>query len=206
MQIRSMRSHSFGRTLLALLVTLVKPASAAVVHTFTVSDIPFEAYVIDGQDNPTLTLTRGQTYVFNVNTPGHPFWVKSVQGITQANAYNDGVTNNGVQVGMLTFAVPPDAPSTLFYNCEFHAPMTGVIDIVDASPAVTETPSPTPTPVPTVVGDCAGTGAVSVADLITLVSIALGNAEPSACPLGIPSGSEVDIPLIVRAVNNALTI
>jgi hypothetical protein len=200
-----MKSQRFGKTLLALVVTLVAPASATDVQTFTVTDIPFEAYVIDGQDNPTLTLIRGQTYVFNVNTAGHPFWVKSVQGTTQANAYNDGVTDNGVQVGMLTFAVPLSAPSTLYYNCEFHAPMTGVINIVDPSPTVAATPSPTPTPTPEVVGDCAGVGSVTVADLITFVNIALGNALPSACPDGIPSGSAVDIGLIIRAVNNALT-
>ncbi len=201
-----MKSQRLGKTLLAIIVTLVAPARAADVQTFTVGDIPFQAYVIDGQDNPTLTLIRGQTYVFNVDTPGHPFWVKSVQGITQANAYNDGVTNNGVQSGMLTFAVSLDAPSTLYYNCEFHAAMTGVIGIVDPTPTVAATPSPTATPVPVLEGDCAGAGTVSVPDLITLVNIALGNALPSACPQGIPSGSPVDIALIVRAVVNALAI
>jgi hypothetical protein len=54
------------------------------------------------------------------------------------------------------------------------------------------------------VGDCAGTGTVAINDLITLVNIALGSAQPSACPHGVPSGAEVDIALIVRAVNNVL--
>ena len=40
--------------------------------------------------------------------------------------------------------------------------------------------------------------------LLTLVGIALGNARPSACPNGVPSGAEVDIALILQAVNNAL--
>jgi hypothetical protein len=38
-----------------------------------------------------------------------------------------------------------------------------------------------------------------------MVNIALGNAQPSACPHGIPSGAEVDIALIIQAVNNALS-
>ena len=54
-------------------------------------------------------------------------------------------------------------------------------------------------------GDCDGTGTVAVNDLITLASIALGNANVSACPHGIPSGTAVDISLIIQAVNNALS-
>jgi hypothetical protein len=42
-------------------------------------------------------------------------------------------------------------------------------------------------------------------ELLTLVNIALGKAQPSAaCPHGVPSGADVDITLIIRAVNNAL--
>jgi len=36
------------------------------------------------------------------------------------------------------------------------------------------------------------------------VNITLGVADTSACPHGIPSGVDVDITLIVKAVNNAL--
>ena len=55
------------------------------------------------------------------------------------------------------------------------------------------------------VGDCDGSGDVTVNELITLVNIDLGTADASACPNGIPSGAEVDIALIIQAVNNALT-
>ncbi len=65
------------------------------------------------------------------------------------------------------------------------------------------TPTPTPIPVPCV-GDCDGTGNVTVNEIITLVNIALGNAEASACVHGVPSGAEVDVTLIIQAVNNAL--
>jgi hypothetical protein len=53
-------------------------------------------------------------------------------------------------------------------------------------------------------GDCDGSGDVTVNELITMVNIALGNAQPSACSSGIPSGVEVDIALIIQAVNAAL--
>jgi hypothetical protein len=38
----------------------------------------------------------------------------------------------------------------------------------------------------------------------TLVNIALGDAQPSACPDGVPSGAGVNIALIIQAVTNAL--
>ena len=45
---------------------------------------------------------------------------------------------------------------------------------------------------------------VTIGELITLVNIALGSAQPSACAHGIPNGAAVDIALIIQAVNNAL--
>ena len=47
------------------------------------------------------------------------------------NQYNEGITNNGASIGKLTFTVPNDAPSTLYYNCQYHGSMTGKINIVD---------------------------------------------------------------------------
>jgi hypothetical protein len=56
----------------------------------------------------------------------------------------------------------------------------------------------------TCVGDCDGGRTVTVNEIITMVNIALGNAQPPACPHGVSSGAEVDIALIIQAVNNAL--
>jgi hypothetical protein len=58
---------------------------------------------------------------------------------------------------------------------------------------------------PSCAGDCSNDGQVTIDELITLVNIALGNAQPSACPHGVPSGAEVNVALIIQAVNNALT-
>lgn len=82
-------------------------------------------------ENPNFTLERGKSYTFQINSPGHPFLIKSVQGNGTANIYNGGVTNNGIISGTITFTVPTTAPDTLFYNCEFHGAMTGVITITD---------------------------------------------------------------------------
>jgi hypothetical protein len=71
------------------------------------------------------------------------------------------------------------------------------------TPTHTLVPTATPPP-PSCTGDCDGSGEVTVNEIITLVNIGLGNAQPSACPHGVPSGTEVDIALIIQAVNNAL--
>jgi CSLREA domain-containing protein len=54
------------------------------------------------------------------------------------------------------------------------------------------------------VGDCDGTRSATIDEIITLVNIALGNAGASACPHGVPSGADVDVALIIQAVNVAL--
>lgn len=94
------------------------------------------SYIFNGNgqndaENPELTLERGKTYTFTVNASGHPFYIKSVQGNTTADAYESGVTGNGTENGTVTFEVPMDAPDTLYYNCQFHSAMTGVLNIVD---------------------------------------------------------------------------
>jgi len=47
------------------------------------------------------------------------------------NAYNSGVTNNGIDNGTITFVVPYDAPSTLYYICQFHSGMAGTINVTN---------------------------------------------------------------------------
>jgi len=112
---------------------------AQATTTFTVTNNGITSYVIDGTNNPNLKLLRGQTYVFQVNAVGHPFWIKSIQSTGTGNAFNNGVTSNGTQSGSVTFVVPMDAPSTLFYDCEFHPSMTGQLDIANPTPALQQT-------------------------------------------------------------------
>jgi hypothetical protein len=101
--------------------------------TYTVTNSGSSAYTINSSSNPTLTLQRGGTYTFNVSASGHPFWIKTAQTTGIGSAYNTGVTNNGAESGTITFTVPNNAPSTLYYICQFHSSMTGVINIVDGT-------------------------------------------------------------------------
>jgi hypothetical protein len=89
------------------------------------------AYTINDQQNPELTLKRGITYTFELKATGHPFWIKTKNATGKTNAYENGVTGNGTERGILTFAVPKDAPALLHYNCEVHDTMNNMIHVID---------------------------------------------------------------------------
>ena len=92
-------------------------------------------YVISNKNDPTLTLERGKTYEFNIDASGHPFWIKTVSSRGTGNSYSDGITNNGTSNGIIVFKVPDDAPDQLYYNCQIHSSMNGIIKIVDTNPS-----------------------------------------------------------------------
>ncbi len=111
-----------------------QPENESVVYSVTNSGAV--SYIFNGDGltdavNPDLTLTRGETYEFDVTAPGHPFLMKTVQSIGTENTYTNGVDNNGASEGKVTFTVPMEAPDTLYYICEFNSPMTGTLNIVD---------------------------------------------------------------------------
>jgi hypothetical protein len=105
--------------------------------TYTVTNDGTTSYLINSAPNPILTLQKGGTYTFNVSTfdgeGGLPFWIKTSQVTGTSSSYDTGVTNNGTENGTITFTVPNNAPSTLYYICQYNDLMTGIINIVDGS-------------------------------------------------------------------------
>lgn len=89
--------------------------------------------------NPTITLQRGQTYVFSNSTGSHPF---EIQDNELGAPYDSGVTNNNT-VGDVIFVVPMDAPDTLKYACTVHSGMTGLINVLSAAGEAGPTPDVT---------------------------------------------------------------
>ena len=87
-------------------------------------------------NDPTLTLSRGHTYIFeNRNSSGaHPFYIKtSIANGGTNDAYNTGVTNNGGAGGTeIVFTVPHDAPDLLYYQCSSHINMAGELKVAGA--------------------------------------------------------------------------
>ena len=93
------------------------------------------AYLVDFISNPTLTLARGNTYVFNIDTQGvYPFWIKTSPTTGTGDAYSIGVTRNGATAGLVTFVVPQDAPDTLYYISQTVSNMGGRINVIDGTP------------------------------------------------------------------------
>lgn len=101
--------------------------------SLTVLNNGISDFIISNKNDPIITLERGKTYEFDVNSPSNPFWIKTSQMTGTGDAYSNGVTNNGITSGKLTFTVPSDAPSVLYYNCQIHSEMTGKINIVDTN-------------------------------------------------------------------------
>jgi hypothetical protein len=103
----------------------------------------------ENEKNPIITLYRGNTYKFDVNAQGHPFWIMtepykskvSVDGST-STIFNTGITNNGADKGTVTFTVPTSgAPDTLYYQCGNHDAMYGILQIKDATAATAIDPA-----------------------------------------------------------------
>ena len=109
---------------------LKNPGSSAGT-TFVVTNSGSGAWLIDSVSNPTLNLVRGATYTFQVNvSAAHSFWIQTSSGsYNAANVVTSGITNNGTNLGYITYQVPADAPSTLYYNCGTHVAMVGTINI-----------------------------------------------------------------------------
>jgi VCBS repeat-containing protein len=93
------------------IVTITVQASNAIDFTVTSPGFFFQFTGLSGA-NPLLTLQRGRTYRFRINTAAiHPFEI--------LDAPPGSVTNNNINDGILTFTVPPGEGSYR-YNCTLH--------------------------------------------------------------------------------------
>jgi hypothetical protein len=96
------------------------------------SDYTFTGPGFTGSEfDPTIYLIRGKKYRFTNTMGAHPFRIQSTPNGSLGTQYNDGITNNDVLNGTLTWEVRHNAPSTLYYQCTAHAAMGGVIYILN---------------------------------------------------------------------------
>jgi hypothetical protein len=97
--------------------------------------------------DPTITLVRGRTYTFQLNTSGsHPFFIGTA---VQSGIAPAGVSgNNGASSGTITFVVPTNAVNCVYY-CTVHS-FSGSIVMVNP---------PTP-PIPRIISFTIGTNIV----------------------------------------------
>ena len=73
-----------------------------------------------------LIFKNGSEIVFNVNSPGHPFVIKSQPGIGKKNILKE-VQNNNISKGVVKWT--PTSPGTYYYQCIKHKNMYGKIII-----------------------------------------------------------------------------
>jgi len=105
------------------------------VSAFTVTNQNSDAWVFtpDGSSaNPIIKLFRGATYKFEVNAPGHPFYIKLAKTTGALDQYEEGITNNGTENGAVVFTIPKGAPDILYYTCGVHQEMQGIFEIKNA--------------------------------------------------------------------------
>ena len=108
--------------------------------TITVTNNGLGAYTFSNkidQNNPDIIVYKGCTYNFEIDAPGHPFYIKTQYGTGTGDQFDSTyVTNNGASEGTVTLRVPASDSSTtvdnvLFYQCENHVAMKGRIIIKD---------------------------------------------------------------------------
>ena len=124
----------------SLEIDSVGPSAVAEYSVTNNAQAAYEFRHRENENNPILTLYRGNTYKFNVDAKGHPFWImtepyksKVAEDGSTSTIYSTGVTNNGTDKGLVTFTVPTSgAPDTLYYQCGNHNAMYGVLQIKDA--------------------------------------------------------------------------
>jgi len=101
-------------------------------------------FYLDGVTKPTITLNRGETYVFyqkamsNATSTGHPLKFSETLNGT-GGEYTDGVTvtgaidtSTGTSTRVVTFTVPSNAPPILYYYCPNHINMGAAITVQDS--------------------------------------------------------------------------
>ena len=108
------------------------PSGTFVFNVSANNSNDYRVSVTDSNDDqfgfdPTIKVKVGDDITFNVDSPGHPFYLKSATGTGTDNQLSD-VNNNGSENGTITWKVPADSSgSTFYYLCSVHGAMQGAI-------------------------------------------------------------------------------
>ena len=112
--------------------------TATNTYNISVSAQSSSNYILSGTDqngnvsgnDPSISAKVGDTLNFEVNAPGHPFYlIRISNGSTDSNNLVDGVSNNGASSGTVSWT--PSVAGTYYYLCEFHSSMLGTITITE---------------------------------------------------------------------------
>ena len=89
-------------------------------------------YTINGREGAPLCLIPGQEYLFDIETPGHPFYLTTDEtGGLGAEDAGERIFMQPIVSGKVRVRVPDtDWPDHLFYQCRLHAKMGGRVDVL----------------------------------------------------------------------------
>ncbi|NBP58888.1 hypothetical protein EBU71_20550, partial [bacterium] len=79
--------------------------------------------------NQNFDVRVGEIVEFSVNTPGQPFWIKTLQITGVGNAVSTGITNNGATSGSIIWDTTNITPGTYYYISQNSSIMTGTITV-----------------------------------------------------------------------------
>ena len=122
------------KNLLITLTLLISFSSFSQDYSISVTADSRNDYKLAGMDSNgeingldvDLIFKNGSEIVFNVNSPGHPFVIKSQPGIGKKNILKE-VQNNNISKGVVKWI--PTSPGTYYYQCIKHKNMYGKIII-----------------------------------------------------------------------------
>ena len=126
--------------------TIVDPTDVeTVTYTVTVANVGgVNIFLINGVNNPVITMKRGSTYIFNQSdnsNVGHPLRIKSAAG-GQQTTINAGTL--GTVATVTNEPAYPSAPNNLRYYCTVHGNAMGnTITMNDPNTTTEETTTTT---------------------------------------------------------------
>ena len=110
--------------------------TASSTYNITVTAQSSSNYALSGTDqngsvsgnDPSVSIKVGDTFNFNLNVPGHPFFIIiNSNGGFESNNLPSGITNNGASTGTVSWT--PTEAGTYYYICEYHPSMIGTITV-----------------------------------------------------------------------------
>ena len=105
-------------------------------YNLTVTAQSSSNYALSGSDqngnvsgnDPSISIKVGDTFNFDLNVPGHPFFIIiNSNGGFESNNLPSGITNNGASTGTVSWT--PTEAGTYYYICEYHPSMIGTITV-----------------------------------------------------------------------------
>ena len=118
--------------LLSLLLGFSVPAIAeSKTYNINVSAEDYRNYILSGTDrngsvtgnDPTITINKGDTIIFNVDASRHPFYLKTEISRGSGNQVKTGTISGipGTQAGKLSWNTTGVSAGQYYYVCSPHA-------------------------------------------------------------------------------------